>query len=85
MNDLAACGMAELAQRGLGGARAPGGASVGRGAGAAEPCAMRSVPASVPPPLPATARRVGALVAVAPTWPTSGPSAVLARGATGSF
>ena len=49
MNDLAACGMAELAQRGLGGAGAAGGASVGRGAGAAEPCAMPGVPASVTP------------------------------------
>ena len=41
---------AEAATPPVRGARAPGGASVGRSATAAQPRAMRSAPASVPPP-----------------------------------
>ena len=53
----------EAAMPAVRGAGAAGGASVGRGAGAAEPCAMSGVPASVTPP-PASGRRKAAVAAV---------------------
>ena len=48
---------AEAAMPPVRGVRAAGGVSVGRGAGAEEACAMRSVPVSVLPPPPSGRRK----------------------------